>query len=119
MTDERIAELRKLVIEYKRVESLTESTGVTQEAILNISKIGIQALEALPELLDHIQQIEDARIQLLNVIIDQYKQKITRYDAIQPINNGGNRYANASMRFVDGIGCFYWESMYKNGAKND
>lgn len=119
MIDERIAELRKLVIEYKRVESLTESTGVTQEAILNISKIGIQALEALPELLDYIQQIEDARTQLLNVIIDQYKQKITHYDATQPINNGVNRYANASMQYVNGIGCFHHENMYKNGAEND
>ena len=91
---------------------------VTQEAILDIANLGIRALKALPELLDYIQQIEDARAQLLNVIIDQYKQKITHYDATQPINNGVNRYANASMSLVDGIGRFYWENMYKNGAKN-
>lgn len=85
---------------------------------MDIANLGIRALKALPELLDYIQQIEDARIQLLNVIIDQYKRKITHYDTIQSINNGVNRYANASMRFADGIGCFYRENMYKNGAKN-
>lgn len=119
MTDEKIAELRKLVIEYKRIESLTERTGVSQEVISNIAKLGIQAIEALPELLDYIQQIEDARTQLLDTIIDQYKTKKTLYDPVQPLNNNVSRYADASMRFIDGIGCFYHENMYKNGAKND
>ena len=86
---------------------------------MDVANLGIRALKALPELLDYIQQIEDARAQLLNVIIDQYKQKITHYDAIQPINNGVNRYANASMQYVNGIGCFHHENMYKNGAEND
>lgn len=119
MTDERIVDLRKLVIEYKRIKSLTESTGVTQEAILNITKIGIRALEALPELLDYIQQIEDARAQLLDTIVDQYRTKTSIYNTTQPLNNNVSRNADTSMRFVDGIGCFYQENMYKNGAKND
>ena len=119
MTDERIAELRKLVNEYKRIESLTESTGVTQDAMLNSAKIGIQALEALPDLLDYIQRIEDARSQLLNAIVDQYRPKKALYNTVQPLSNNISRYADASMRFIDGIGCFYHENMYKNGVKND
>ena len=106
MNNERIAELRLLCAEYERRKSAVELDGLTHEAVAGIADVGIKALQALPELLDYIQKIEDAKAQFLQTILDQNKRYQERYSTVQQMVDQYNNMNNASALRIGGMGCF-------------
>lgn len=106
MTDKRIEELRALCSEYERMKSEAETKGLTHEAVAGIADVGIKAMEALPELLDYIQGIEDAKRKIAQELLEQCRKYQMRYSNEHELNNYYKRIAEASVLRIGGMGCF-------------
>lgn len=62
MTEERISELRALCSEYERKKAIAEVAGLKDKAAdIAADGVGRKALEALPELLARIRELEEER----------------------------------------------------------
>lgn len=60
MTEERISELRSLLAEYERKKAIAEAAGLKDKAAdIAADGVGRKALEALPELLARIMELEE------------------------------------------------------------
>ena len=74
MTDEKIAELRALCVEYERKIDLCRSKGLGAKAAdIAADGVGRRALEALPELLDELESLDRQVQTLCNWISDAMK----------------------------------------------
>lgn len=78
MTEDRISELRALCSEYERKKSIAEAAGLKDKAAdIAADGVGRKALEALPELLARIQELEKVveqqqyRLDLKSKIIEE------------------------------------------------
>ena len=80
MTEDRISELRALCAEYERNKAIDEALWHgDQAADIAADGVGRKALEAMPELLDALEQVTKERDVLLSWACDGGKKWVCGY----------------------------------------